>query len=101
MELARRFFNYSPQSIGLMSEHIGYITFRDKEKLDHLITATHRIALPMGGTLRVRDYSRENGRINLENRDQRAKQELREREMSQRTTDEVEDLESLFSSVLV
>ncbi|KAI8685055.1 hypothetical protein NCS57_00173500 [Fusarium keratoplasticum] len=69
MELARRFFNYSPQSIGLMSEHIGYITFRDKEQLDHFITATHRIALPMGGTLRVRDYSRENGRINPENRD--------------------------------
>ncbi|KAL6358928.1 hypothetical protein LRP88_09123 [Fusarium phalaenopsidis] len=101
MKLARRFFNYSPQSIGLMSEYMGYIAFRDKEQLDHFINSTHRIALPMGGTLRVKDYSRENGRINPENRDRREKQELRERERSQRTTDEVEDLECLFSSVLV
>lgn len=101
MKLARRFINYSPQSTGLMSEHIGFITFRDKDQLDHFITATHRTALPMGRTLRIRDYSRENGRINPENRDRIEKQELRERERSERTIDEVQNLEWLFSSVLV
>lgn len=101
MKLARRFFNYSPQSTGLISECIGYIAFGDKEQLDYFITATHRTALPMGGTLRVKDYSQEHGRINPENRDRTEKQELREKKKSQETTDEVEDLECLFSSVLV
>ncbi|KAL2675572.1 hypothetical protein Neosp_011759 [[Neocosmospora] mangrovei] len=101
MKLARRFFSYSPQSTGLRSENIGFITFRDKEQLDYFITATHKTPLPMGGILRVRDYSLEHGRINPENRDRKEKQELRERERSERTITDVEDLESLFSSVVV
>ncbi|KAI8719730.1 hypothetical protein NCS52_00754500 [Fusarium sp. LHS14.1] len=101
MKLARRFFSYSPQSTGLRSENIDFITFREKEQLDYFIAATHRTPLPMGGVLRVRDYSLEHGRINPENRDRKEKQELRERERSERATSEVVDLESLFSFVQV
>ncbi|RSL95840.1 hypothetical protein CDV31_013728 [Fusarium ambrosium] len=99
IKLARQFFNCSPQSTGLISEKIGYITFREKEELDQFIAAMNKCPLPGGGTLLVKDYAREHGRINPENweRDRRERQELRERRRSRRTTCEVEDLESLFS----
>ncbi|RSL52445.1 hypothetical protein CEP54_010907 [Fusarium duplospermum] len=101
IKLARRFFDYSPQSTGLISECKGYITFRDKAQLDQFIAAMHRCPLPNGDTLRVKDYAREHWRINPENRDRdrREIQELRERRRSKRITCEVEDLESLFSQV--
>ncbi|RSL61665.1 hypothetical protein CEP53_005035 [Fusarium sp. AF-6] len=98
IKLARQFFNCSPQSTGLISEEIGYITFREKEELDQFIAAMNKCPLPIGGTLVVKDYAREHGRINPENweRDRRERRERRERS-SKSVTFEVKDLESLFS----
>lgn len=96
MKLARQFFNYSPQFVGLLSEDVAYITFTNPDQMDQFITAAHGLTLPTGDVLVVQRYSSENSAAESENRERKEKQEKRERKRLERTEGDVQDLESLF-----
>ncbi|KAL6813478.1 hypothetical protein GGI42DRAFT_176020 [Trichoderma sp. SZMC 28013] len=97
MKLARQFFNYSPQSAGIMSEEMAYLTFRSQDQMDQFVATIHGLALPTGEILSVQGYSKGIGLIESED-ERKEKQELRRRKRLEETASEVEDSGSLFSS---
>ncbi|KAJ4308671.1 hypothetical protein N0V84_011965 [Fusarium piperis] len=98
IKVARRFFEYSPQSTGVMSGCMAFITFRSKDEMDRFINAVHGLPSPTGGTLSVWHYCPgETRRMYIEKREQRKKQDLREKERMETARREIEDLEMLFS----
>ncbi|QYS97194.1 hypothetical protein H0G86_004425 [Trichoderma simmonsii] len=98
MKLACQFFDYSPQSAGIMSEEMAYLTFRSQDQMDQFVAAIHGLALPTGEVLSVQGYFRENRLMESEDNGRKEKQELRRRKRLEGTASEVEDLGSLFSS---
>lgn len=99
MKLARHFFTYSPQSIGIVSESTAFITFKSKNQVDKFVTDVHGLALPTGEILSVQLFPQSTNLIERESREQKEKQELRERKRSERTGSEVQDLGNLFGSI--
>lgn len=98
MKLARQFFNYSPQSAGIMSEETAYLKFRSQHQMDQFVADIHGVALPTGEILSVQGYSQAIRSIESEDNERKEKQELRRRKRLEGTASDVEDLESLFSS---
>ncbi|PTB55027.1 hypothetical protein M431DRAFT_482191 [Trichoderma harzianum CBS 226.95] len=98
MNLARQFFDYSPQSAGIMSEEIAYLTFRSQDQMDQFVAGIHGLVLPTGDILSVQGYSRANRSMESEDDERKEKRELRQRKRLEGTASEVEDLGNLFSS---
>ncbi|KAL7799402.1 hypothetical protein V8C43DRAFT_302862 [Trichoderma afarasin] len=98
MKLARQFFNYSPQSAGIMSEEMAYLTFKGQEQMDQFVADIHGLALPTGEILSVHGYFQINALMESKDDERKEKQELRRRKRLEGTANEVEDFGSLFSS---
>lgn len=100
MRLARQFFNYSPQFVGIMSQDLAYITFKSQNQMNQFIIAVHGLVLQTGEILSVETYSHGDGTEEglQENEERKKKRELRERRRLEATGSEVEEgLGNLFS----
>ncbi|KAI1458843.1 hypothetical protein F4805DRAFT_456237 [Annulohypoxylon moriforme] len=97
MKLARQFFEFSPQSAGIMCHEVAYLTFRCQDQMEEFIAVTNgRAILPTGDTLLIQRHSCGNVVRGDGNNEQKQKQELRKKRLES-TESEVEGLESLFS----
>ncbi|KAM6476291.1 hypothetical protein HDV62DRAFT_402895 [Trichoderma sp. SZMC 28011] len=101
MKLGCQFFNYSPQSAGITSEEVAYLTFRSQHQMDQFVADIDGLALPTGEILSVQEYFQENGLMESEDGERKEKRELRRRKRLEGTASEMEDLGSLFSSLLL
>ncbi|KAM5370898.1 hypothetical protein ACJZ2D_008331 [Fusarium nematophilum] len=66
MKLARHFFDYTPQHVGIMSADVAFMTFKSQDQMNQFITAANGLALPTGEVLSARFYSQGNGAADTE-----------------------------------
>lgn len=100
MKLARRFLRFSPQSAGLLSAEMAYLTFANRGQLDDFVQAVDGLALPTGETLSVgliRDLSGWKETAEAERGSRQATQERRAQKRLENTVSDTEDLGDLFS----
>ncbi|KAL6786194.1 hypothetical protein J3E68DRAFT_421134 [Trichoderma sp. SZMC 28012] len=97
MKVAGQFFNYSPQSTGIMSKETAYLTFKSQEQMNQFVTAVHGQSLPTGEILSVQGRVQEQKATAKENSEKKEKQELRKGKKLARAGSEVDDIGYLFS----
>ncbi|KAI6085491.1 hypothetical protein F4821DRAFT_240297 [Hypoxylon rubiginosum] len=97
MKLARRFFNFSPLSTGVMSTDVAYLTFRYQDQMNQFVTDLHGVALPTGEILSVQGNFQGHKAAEIEDREREGKQKLREKNRLEKTEEGIEDLGNLFS----
>ncbi|KAM5349006.1 hypothetical protein ACJ41O_008829 [Fusarium nematophilum] len=56
MKLARHFFDYTPQHVGIMSADVAFMTFKSQDQMNQFITAANGLALPTGETPDVQQF---------------------------------------------
>ncbi|KAI9172256.1 hypothetical protein HJFPF1_01753 [Paramyrothecium foliicola] len=98
MKLARQFFDFAPQTAGILSADMAYLTFRNQDQMNNFIAAAHGMVLPRGEVLSVQFYSMVD--IVAEAKVKREqKQELIRKARSEKVQVEIEigDLDDLFS----
>lgn len=77
MGLARQFFDLSPQSAGIISNDIAYVTFKSQDRMDQFITIVHGSVLQTGEILSVEICSQGGGNGETEEGNEKRKRKKR------------------------
>ncbi|KAF5647477.1 hypothetical protein F52700_1337 [Fusarium sp. NRRL 52700] len=96
IRIARRFFDFHPVGTGLISNQVGYATFRSQEELDYFISSVNGVVLDTGETLSAQQYIQIDTETPEDNKLKEGKRQMR-RMKREAGDEEVVELGNLFS----